>query len=237
MELLKVGETTIKNELVQIVNARDLHIKLWSKTQFADWIKNRIEKYDFIENEDYILVSEKNETNNWYKKDYILKIDIAKEIAMVENNNKWKEIRKYFIQIEKDFNKPLSEIEMARKYLANLENIEKLKIENKELEKTKAYISDKKTATALNTASQKVKENKKLTHKIEELETIIDESTKYYTVRRVEKEKGSKYNWRLLKSIWEELWYEVKKVPDPLYWQVNTYHKNVWLKAYNIELN
>ena len=234
-ELIRIEEVLVNNNLVKTVNARDLHFKLESKQEFSNWIKDRIEKYDFIEWTDFLINLSKT---NWRpRKEFIFKIDIAKEIAMVENNVKGKEMRKYFIEIEKEYNKPLTEIEMAEKYLANLRRVEVLKLENKELEKTKAYISDKKTATAMNTASQKIKENKKLTDKVEELETLIDESNEYHTVRKMEKENKCKYNWRLLKSISSELWYEVQKIPDPLYWEVNTYNKNVWIKAYNIKFD
>jgi phage anti-repressor protein len=94
------------NQKQHLVNARELHEFIESKRQFADWIKDRIEKYGFVENTDYTLVSQNYETSTGgtVRKDYILKIDTAKEIAMVENNDKGKQIRRYFIELENRFN-------------------------------------------------------------------------------------------------------------------------------------
>lgn len=85
----------------QVADARELHNFLGIKRQFADWIKDRIEKYGFVENEDYVSLSQKCEGNNATRIDYYLTIDTAKEIAMVENNKKGKEARRYFIEVEK----------------------------------------------------------------------------------------------------------------------------------------
>ena len=84
----------------QIVDARELHEFLESKRQFADWIKDRIQKYGFIENEDYVSLSQKCEGNNATRIDYSLTIDTAKEISMVENNEQGRKVRKYFIEVE-----------------------------------------------------------------------------------------------------------------------------------------
>lgn len=84
----------------QLVNARELHEKLESNTKFADWIKYRLEKYDFIEGEDFFLIFGKS-TGGRPTNEYLFKLDAAKEIAMVENNDQGKAIRKYFIEVEK----------------------------------------------------------------------------------------------------------------------------------------
>ncbi|WP_238884561.1 antA/AntB antirepressor family protein [Clostridium sp. YIM B02551] len=87
----------------QLVNARELHSFLEIKTKFSDWIKDRVQKYNFDENIDYITFSEKTEKpyGGRPSTEYILKLDIAKEIAMVENNEQGKKIRRYFIDVEK----------------------------------------------------------------------------------------------------------------------------------------
>ena len=61
-ELIKINSTSIDNELVQTVNARELHAFLESKQDFSTWIKNRIADYDFVENQDFVCVSENLET-------------------------------------------------------------------------------------------------------------------------------------------------------------------------------
>lgn len=87
----------------KLVNARELHQFLESKQQFTDWIKNRIEKYGFIEGEDYTSFHKimKRENGASTKKEYGLTLDTAKEISMVENNEKGKEARRYFIKMER----------------------------------------------------------------------------------------------------------------------------------------
>lgn len=91
------------------VNARDLHIFLESKQQFADWIKNRIRQYDFIENQDYQVFHNlmNNPNGGRPTTEFALSIDMAKELSMVEGNEKGKEARRYFIACEKRLN-PLS---------------------------------------------------------------------------------------------------------------------------------
>ena len=75
----------------RMVNARDLHGFLESGWRFADWIKERIEKYGFIDDEDYTSFQEilKRESGGGTTRtEYLLTLDTAKEIAMVENNEK-----------------------------------------------------------------------------------------------------------------------------------------------------
>lgn len=101
-QLIKIKEENNK----QLVSARELYEFLEVKTKFIDWIKGRIKKYEFVENSDFILVSEKKETNNPKNPyteltDFIITIEMAKELSMVENNYKGKQARKYFIQCEK----------------------------------------------------------------------------------------------------------------------------------------
>ncbi|MBC8059301.1 MAG: antA/AntB antirepressor family protein [Clostridiaceae bacterium] len=90
----------------KLVNGRDLHEFLEVGTKFTDWIKERIEKYGFVENEDFFTTSEKREVANGGFKmvvEYLLKLDTAKEISMVQNNEKGSQARKYFIEVEKKF--------------------------------------------------------------------------------------------------------------------------------------
>src|SRR5690606_4899319 len=84
----------------RIVDGRELHNALEVSSRFADWIKNRISKYGFVENEDFVTVSNILE-NGGRQIDYVLKIDMAKELAMVENNEQGRKARRYFIAVEK----------------------------------------------------------------------------------------------------------------------------------------
>ena len=118
----KLGYTSVQADwylkmMVQIVidedgtvNARKLHEVLGSKRKFADWIKQRIEKYGFIEDVDYFSFSQICEKPNGGRPttEYKLTVNMAKELSMIENNEQGREFRKYFIMAEEIANKVLS---------------------------------------------------------------------------------------------------------------------------------
>lgn len=115
IELKKVEEGIVpiyENESKEkLINARELHGKLKNKRQFADWIKQRIERYKFAENQDYICFHnfvKANKYGNKTMKEYYLTIDMAKELCMVENNETGRNIRKYFIEVEKRYREIIS---------------------------------------------------------------------------------------------------------------------------------
>ena len=95
-----ISQNVVSGETVKTANAEKLHLFLEAKSKFADWIKNRIQKYGFIENQDYIKTTRK--VGNATAHDYYLTIDMAKELCMVENNDKGREARRYFIECEKN---------------------------------------------------------------------------------------------------------------------------------------
>lgn len=97
--LITVFNGLIQNTSVQLANARDLHLFLKIKSGFDNWIKNRISDYGFIQDEDYIIVHER--TNGRPRKEYHITLDMGKELAMVERNEKGRQIRKYFIECER----------------------------------------------------------------------------------------------------------------------------------------
>lgn len=90
---------------IKVVNGRDLHRVLESKQDFSTWVKKRLEECDAEENEDFDRLHKKMEANNATMIDYIIKLDIAKEMAMLERNDKGKQVRKYFIAVEKKYNR------------------------------------------------------------------------------------------------------------------------------------
>lgn len=95
-----------KNE--PVVSGRQLHEVLGVKTRYDNWF-NRMTEYGFTENQDYLVTSIFGHNSNGgrqNKVDHILKLDMAKEIAMIQRTDKGKEVRQYFIQIEKEFNSP-----------------------------------------------------------------------------------------------------------------------------------
>lgn len=101
--LVPVFTGAIQNQSVQLCNARDLHQFLEIGTKFADWINGRIKQYGFIQGEDYFLNSGNRSDNKpgRGRTEYHLTLDMAKELAMVENNDKGRQIRRYFISLER----------------------------------------------------------------------------------------------------------------------------------------
>ena len=125
MQHIVIHKLNIGTEL-NSVNARELHEAIQSKQQFTDWIKNRLLKYGFIENQDYIKITTK--VGNATAYDYFITLDVAKELCMVENNEKGREARRYFIEAEKqllnqpDLKKILNQLETQNQEIQNLKN-------------------------------------------------------------------------------------------------------------------
>jgi anti-repressor protein len=93
----------------QVVNARDLWKALEVSKDFSNWIKNKIKTYGFEENGDYARKSTIRpkrrivQGGDLRSIEYIISLDMAKELAMITNTDKGREIRKYFIAVEKAF--------------------------------------------------------------------------------------------------------------------------------------
>ena len=134
-ELIKLNEIKIGNEAVQTVSARELHGFLGTKTKFADWIAARIEQYDFVENQDFVRFHKKMEASlhgGHNRLDYFLSLDMAKELAMVERNDKGRQARKYFIECEKQ----LKMLKTPSNYIEALEALLLSEKEKQSLERT-----------------------------------------------------------------------------------------------------
>ena len=98
--LIKISNNKISNFEVQTVSARELHDFLEVKSRFNDWINNRIRDFGFVENQDFVTVT-KNLVSGGIQKEIHLSIDMAKELSMVERNEKGRQARQYFIEMEK----------------------------------------------------------------------------------------------------------------------------------------
>ncbi len=112
--LIEIKEQAIDKEIVQTVNARDLHTFLEAKRDFSNWIKDHITRYNFIEGQDFIKTQDLRSPNLASAKsraviaiNYHLTLEMAKELSMVERNEKGKQARQYFIECERRAKKPL----------------------------------------------------------------------------------------------------------------------------------
>ena len=99
-ELIPITVATIGGEEVNAVSARVLHKFLENGELFTTWIKNRIEQFGFIEGQDFSTFLE-NTKKGRPRKEYVVSINMAKELSMVERNANGKRARLYFIECEK----------------------------------------------------------------------------------------------------------------------------------------
>ena len=134
-ELLKINTTDSERITV---SARDLHEALEVKTQFKDWFPRMCE-YGFEDGKDFCSFLSES-TGGRPSQDAQITVDMAKEIAMLQRTEKGKEVRKYFIQVEKEWNSP--ERVMARALTIANKTIETLKIENSEMKPKADYFDN-----------------------------------------------------------------------------------------------
>ena len=130
--IIKVTKNEIGNAELNSVNSREIHNYLQVKTPFSMWIQRAISKYDFKENVDFTIhkfVIGKNQVI-----DYIVTMDMAKELAMLENNPKGKETRKYFIDCEKKLNSNSANIEKYFELFSNGFNSLTKAMENQQIQ-------------------------------------------------------------------------------------------------------
>ena len=138
------------NELIKInyesdrptVLARDLHEFLEVKTAYKDWFPRMCE-YGFAEGEDYcsFLSDRSDGLPGKPRQDAQLTIDMAKEICMLQRNEKGKQARQYFLQLEKEWNSP--EAVMARALRMAQEKLERVKAINANLSVQNAIMQPK----------------------------------------------------------------------------------------------
>lgn len=124
-ELIKV---TVNENQEPVVSGRDLHEALGVKTSYRNWFP-RMVSYGFTEGEDFRSFLGES-IGGRPKKDHIIKLDMAKEIAMIQRTDKGKEVRQYFIQVEKDFNDPQKVI--ARALVLAQKELNTLRVEMEE---------------------------------------------------------------------------------------------------------
>jgi anti-repressor protein len=105
MQLITLHTRSINEQTLDTVNARELHTFLELGRDFSNWIKARIAQYGFEEGEDFILIRQNGRTKNQggdrRSMNYFITLDMAKELAMGERNEKGKQARRYFIDCEK----------------------------------------------------------------------------------------------------------------------------------------
>ena len=133
--IIKITKNEIGNAELNSVNARDIHNYLQVNSRFNDWINRAISKYDFKENIDFtVLKNEYAEKWEFSPTEYIVTMDMAKELAMLENNPKGRETRKYFIDCEKKLNSNSANIEKYFELFSNGFNSLTKAMENQQIQ-------------------------------------------------------------------------------------------------------
>lgn len=107
MDMIKFTPQDIGGRKIKTVNARELHAFLDVKTAFKDWIARRVEEYGFVEDKDFCSFLSESQGGR-PAKEYAITIDMAKELSMVERNERGKQARQYFIECERRAKDPLA---------------------------------------------------------------------------------------------------------------------------------
>lgn len=205
--------TLLENELVpvyttstgeKVVYGKDLHRKLEVKTDFSTWVKRRFNECDAEEKVDYDLLPKTEEQISGAKHsiEYIIKLDTAKEMSMLEKNPIGKQVRKYFIEVDKRYKEGVIPKDYPSALRAYADEVERRQIAEQEKEK---------------------------------LQLELEYSKEWLSIKRVAKINNVEwtvFDWRKLKSVGLEMGYEVKKIFDANYGEVNTYHRDVWEACY-----
>ena len=201
MDLIKIGETNG----IDSVNARDLWEFLESKQEFSTWIKSRITNYGFEKCNDFTTVDKIVNRGNTAL-EYHLSLDMAKEISMVERNEKGKEARRYFIKCEKAAKNQIATLSPAEMMLRNAQIM---------VAQEKRMDSIEKELVLIKASSQT---------------TNIDYFTVsgYCSLKNI-KATPSKVNayGRKCAKYSREYDYPIEKIKDSKYGQVNSYHIDV----------
>lgn len=218
-ELIPLHHQTINSEPVETVNARELHIFLGNGDMFANWIKNRIEKYEFVENVDYIsfLATTKKPTGGRPCQEYYITLDMAKELAMVENNEKGRQARRYFIECEKRLMQPKQLPQTNAEYILML---------------AQQLVEQERKSAELDNRLQVV----------EQKQQQLDQDNDHFTIKgfcslhRLDLSNGKMSALsKKAKKLSDVKDYMYHEITDPRWGKVRTYHKDILTELFQMQ--
>jgi phage anti-repressor protein len=234
-EIIPIETGNIGGQAVNTVDARDLHCFLDVGKDFSTWIKDRIEQFGFSENQDFVcspVSGNGNHAGLRVRIEYHLTIDMAKELAMVERNEKGKQARQYFIECERQLRNPhalpITYADALRQLANEVEQKELALAQRDKAIRTKAQIGNRREATAMATASIAVRRQ-------HQLEDQLGNGQNYKSARSIPwidtyfvRSKGM---WstigKKLVLMSDDMSLPPKKIEDSKYGTVNTYHVDV----------
>lgn len=184
----------IENELVpvyetengkKVIYGKDLHNILLVKTDFSTWIKRRLNECDATEKTDYVLLPkiEEQVSGTKHSIEYVIKLDIAKEMAMLERNEKGKQVRRYFIQVEEKYKQNIIDRRQLspqmQMFYAIADNQAKVEIEQKRQAEQLNRIEQKQVTIVQTFSKETVKDFRSW---VKQCITTISESQMYHFV-------------------------------------------------------
>lgn len=203
------------------VSARLLHEFLESKQQFANWITNRIKKYGFVENQDYEVFNNliNNSDGGRPLIEYALTIPCAKEISMVEGNEKGRQARKYFIACEEELKK------IAQTPQKQLSTLDMLELTIKGMRENHEEL-------------QEVKQE------VREIQAKITTRPDFFTIAGFGSLIGINVNLKLASSygqkaskLCKERDIAMDTIPDPRFGKVRMYPRSILEEVFNQSIN
>lgn len=200
----------------KMVNARELHLALGIRKKFSDWIKNYTKNYigyDYGMTEihpsnpnefDYFSFVIPATKGKGKSVEYVLTLDMAKEIAMMTRSQKGNEIRKYFIAVDKAYQSML--LTLQNNTLSSQEKIAEALIISQRLLSQK----DDEIRKANRNKEYNKKVNKRLRSEIKVLKSKIDNPiiTNDEELKRIIKEKDAEIKMKEEEILFLEGSYE-----------------------------
>lgn len=123
---------TYKNEQNEpLVNGRELHEFLEVGTTYTRWFE-RMTEYGFAENVDFTVIAKNVHDDTAFGgtrkiTDHAMKLDMAKEISMIQRTDKGKQARQYFIEVEKQFKQNYQPMSIEQMMIHQLQEMEQVK--------------------------------------------------------------------------------------------------------------
>jgi len=135
-ELIKIE---VNENQEPVISGRALHNFLEVATPYDKWFPRMVE-YGFTEGTDFSTFLSES-TGGRPATDHAVKLNMAKELAMIQRTEKGKQARQYFIKVEEEYNSP--EKIMARALQIAEKELSHLRLENKVQEQQIAELKPK----------------------------------------------------------------------------------------------
>lgn len=243
-ELIQIEMTKLGEERVQTVNARELHRKLEVRRDFSNWVKGRIEEAQLVEGQDYvrspILASAK--IGGQGRIEYYITLDAAKHLAMLERTEIGRQVRQYFIDVEKSARQALTSITDDPLVRLAMEHVILQREQQRqaiELAEHRGKIEEQRLRLEMERAErerqeQRIERQEEVLHSMEAKTDALLEGHQYYTIAGYARKIGipmprttaQKLGYKAT-AVCRNLGYEIQQRPHPDYAHVNSYHEVV----------